>query len=584
MTTISGLQLPNETSQSLTGFEGPEKLMEIWFNFDDDVRAEGGLRMIEEPIWVDILNTVKCQILSVKHSKTCDLYLLSESSLFIFVDKMILKTCGTTTLLNCLDILFNSIEEYVLKATDEIIEQRKRSDRIADQVKESNSIRSSIHSLPNKRPMRIDYLFYSRKQFLFPERQIYPHNGWSNEVQHLEKFIDLRFNDIILKTKSESSPINVNSSSYNEKLNTRAYVVGDMGAGGDHWCFFVAHKSDEGVGKIDLPLDRRETEDQTLEVMMTNLKEENMKVFWKKESEVSKVDMKSLAITDGDCRVDPNADMDIQSYTESNSMLDYPDYAELEIDQQSNGSNDFDCDNVSLHSIQNTSVDSPDRVYRESGIENIFKGVFCNDKGEVDDSICKIEVIDHYIFDPCGYSLNGILTISETNHYYFTIHVTPESHCSYASFETNIVFKSKSEVEALIANVCDVFRPGRFSTTIFCSDFASDIYSSPQDSAISLNLPSNDISNITGEVLSLLENENISPALKQMIYNKLQFMNEIASKPQNKPRKISVIENEWQIPILNDATTEVKHYRRKDWIRHNFIGSKWDLIFSHFST
>ena len=40
--------------------------------------------------------------------------------------------------------------------------------------------------------------------------------------------------------------------------------------------------------------------------------------------------------------------------------------------------------------------------------------------------------VDDWAFEPCGYSMNGL-----REHYYYTIHVTPESGFSYASFETN---------------------------------------------------------------------------------------------------------------------------------------------------
>lgn len=40
--------------------------------------------------------------------------------------------------------------------------------------------------------------------------------------------------------------------------------------------------------------------------------------------------------------------------------------------------------------------------------------------------------VDDWAFEPCGYSMNGL-----RERFYYTIHVTPESGFSYASFETN---------------------------------------------------------------------------------------------------------------------------------------------------
>lgn len=72
--------------------------------------------------------------------------------------------------------------------------------------------------------------------------------------------------------------------------------------------------------------------------------------------------------------------------------------------------------------------------------------------------------IDDYIFEPCGYSANGILKDS-----YFTIHVTPQEEFSYASFETNVKFDSLKE---LIEKVLKIFKPGRFIMTLFGNSIA----------------------------------------------------------------------------------------------------------------
>ncbi len=60
-----------------------------------------------------------------------------------------------------------------------------------------------------------------------------------------------------------------------------------------------------------------------------------------------------------------------------------------------------------------------------------------------------------YLFDPCGYSLNALL-----NEGYFTIHITPQSVCSYVSFETNI---NVGNPKRLLEKVLDCFSPKRFT-------------------------------------------------------------------------------------------------------------------------
>ncbi|KAJ1535366.1 AMP deaminase, partial [Cladochytrium tenue] len=88
-------------------------------------------------------------------------------------------------------------------------------------------------------------------------------------------------------------------------------------------------------------------------------------------------------------------------------------------------------------------------------------------------SIYPSSVVDDFVFNPCGYSLNGLM-----GRHYYTIHVTPEDVCSYASFETSIPVKTllhrerRSDVDHetvcdVVQKVVDCFRPGRFSVTLF---------------------------------------------------------------------------------------------------------------------
>lgn len=63
-------------------FEGPEKLLEIWFapspqlvpNVHEGMRC--GLRKVKKEIWEDMLDIVKCKVLSYIEGDENDAYLL----------------------------------------------------------------------------------------------------------------------------------------------------------------------------------------------------------------------------------------------------------------------------------------------------------------------------------------------------------------------------------------------------------------------------------------------------------------------------------------------------------------------------
>ena len=99
-----------------------------------------------------------------------------------------------------------------------------------------------------------------------------------------------------------------------------------------------------------------------------------------------------------------------------------------------------------------------------------------------------LTTLDAYSFTPCGYSSNALLKWSklppEDQHHkppggegYYTIHVTPESGWSYASFECNVPLPTSPTHEAnyipdlqtLVRRVVRIFQPAKLSLTLFVS-------------------------------------------------------------------------------------------------------------------
>ena len=154
------------TLDSTEAFEGPEKLLEIWFYPQpneiptNDKGEKLTLRSIPVEKWVSILNLVKCEILSIKSTPLMDAFLLSESSLFVYDHRLTLKTCGTTTTLFCLPYLFEVVK---------------------------NDLGWDFRNLGEDKmsPFKV---FYSRRAFMFPSKQKSIHKNWADEVEYLNKF------------------------------------------------------------------------------------------------------------------------------------------------------------------------------------------------------------------------------------------------------------------------------------------------------------------------------------------------------------------------------------------------------------
>lgn len=77
-------------------FEGSEKRIEVDFRLGS---APAGLRALPRAALDALMEHAACCIVSARHNAHFDAYVLSESSFFVYPDKAVLKTCGTTKLL-----------------------------------------------------------------------------------------------------------------------------------------------------------------------------------------------------------------------------------------------------------------------------------------------------------------------------------------------------------------------------------------------------------------------------------------------------------------------------------------------------
>ncbi|KAL6961057.1 adenosylmethionine decarboxylase [Sarracenia purpurea var. burkii] len=136
---------------SAIGFEGYEKRLEISF-FEPGIFTDPGgrgLRALSKSQLDEIVKLAECTIVSSLSNDDVDSYVLSESSLFVYPYKIIIKTCGTTKLLLSIPSI----------------------------LKFANMLSLSVRSAR-----------YTRGSFIFPGNQPFPHRNFSEEVSILDSY------------------------------------------------------------------------------------------------------------------------------------------------------------------------------------------------------------------------------------------------------------------------------------------------------------------------------------------------------------------------------------------------------------
>ncbi|CED85534.1 S-adenosylmethionine decarboxylase [Phaffia rhodozyma] len=449
--------MSSDSSSSDGPFEGPEKLLEIWFspNAHDLLPSASastsgpssvvrpphpnpelqwsGLRRVPREVWEEMLDLVKCKILSFVEGEEIDTYLLSESSLIVSSNRLILKTCGTTLNLLGLPRILSIAREYA--GFNEVYR-----------------------------------CFYSRKSFMFPERQKGVHaSGWRGEVAFLDGVFD----------------------------NGSAYTVGPMN--GDHWLLYVTAP-------------RNSTSPQTSSP--------------KGASYAADASVLSDAISSAAMHLRPASP---KSPSSENAQLPPPQNhtkpaevveSEKNFRVRKNGSDPAAVGDQTLEILMtHLSEKGRNQFYppkaedgqppAEEGYEG---GKLMSDVSELSTIFpSSLQTLDSYAFSPCGYSANALVraptfsssslsssssSLSKGQEGYWTVHVTPEADHSFASFETNIslplgsganslasslVLSTHSSLAGssvirdsefpnlltLVRKVVGIFEPGRFSITLF---------------------------------------------------------------------------------------------------------------------
>lgn len=360
--------------------------------------------------------------------------------MFVFPHKLILKTCGTTTLLSGLPRM---LEIAALVAGF--------PHSVANLVQGTG-----VAAMPYR-------VFYSRKNFLFPDRQRGPHRSWRDEVKSLDRLF----------------------------LGGSAYMIGKMN--GEHWYLYLTEpntiltppatpdRPETETKMLDLPLKRstvkackvndEDEQDETLEILMTDLNKENAKQFY--------LDQASAVAEGRYYQQAHKARMDAQRHfgstdqeTCKNFSVSENDYARKNYYYHDDAIDIFS--NTSSENSEFASSDDEISFPEELTTEGHALGtVVSEDSGLADVyPISKYPDarIDAYLFTPCGFSANGVIPSpsSRAATHYFTVHVTPEPHCSYASFETNVPLQQTGrETANLVEQVVNIFKPGRFSVTLF---------------------------------------------------------------------------------------------------------------------
>ena len=134
-------------------FEGPEKKLDVFFSLPPDAASSAsprGLLAAPRDAWPEVCSAAACTILHRQSNDHFDAYLLSESSLFVYPHKVVMKTCGSTTLILVLPKLL---------------------------------------AIAGALGLELEHVHYSHYEYKFPHLQPFPHTSYDEERATLAQLL-----------------------------------------------------------------------------------------------------------------------------------------------------------------------------------------------------------------------------------------------------------------------------------------------------------------------------------------------------------------------------------------------------------
>uniref|UniRef100_A0A8C5Q582 S-adenosylmethionine decarboxylase proenzyme n=1 Tax=Leptobrachium leishanense TaxID=445787 RepID=A0A8C5Q582_9ANUR len=213
-----------EEESSAHFFEGTEKLLEVWFSQQDESKGSGDLRDIPRFEWDKLLVNVHCLIISVTKTDKQEAYVLRRPQ----------RAPGKV-------FISAPAPAYLPSSPASFQIQGPRGRKQSEGIR----VPSNRDFLGAQRWAEVvQNFFYSRKNFMKPDHQEYPHRNFQEEVEFLNEIFS----------------------------NGAAYCMGRMNS--DCWYLYTLDVPDGFL--INQP-------DQTLEILMSELNTEVMDQFYMKD-------------------------------------------------------------------------------------------------------------------------------------------------------------------------------------------------------------------------------------------------------------------------------------------------------------